>query len=94
MDIRNMLAALRQERTQIDEVIVSLERLLLGRESRRGNPPAELAAPKRRGRPPGSKNRRSARQDKDPRRISYQPVEMTLSASQGAGHEPAADKIA
>jgi hypothetical protein len=93
MDIRNMLAALRQERAQIDEVISSLERLVLSRESRRDRP-AELAAPKRRGRPPGSKNRRAAPLEKETRRIAYPPVEMTLAAGQGAGHEPAVDKIA
>lgn len=94
MDIRNMLAALRQERAQIDEVILSLERLVLSRESRRGGPAAAMPAPKRRGRPPGSKNRPVARLEKEARRITHQPVEMTLSAAQGAGHEPAADKIA
>jgi len=52
-----MLTELRQEREQIEEAIVTLERLARGRGKRRGRPPAWMAALKRRGRPPGSKNR-------------------------------------
>jgi hypothetical protein len=58
MDVTKILAELRQERTQLEEAIVSLERLARGRGRRRGRPPAWLAEqPKRRGRPPGSKNK-------------------------------------
>jgi len=65
MDVSKILAELREERQQIEEAIVSLERLARGRGRRRGRPPAwlsgsasaEPAAPKRRGRPPGSKNK-------------------------------------
>lgn len=57
MDVNKILAALRQERAQIEEVIVNLELLALSRERRRGRPPAILAAARRRGRPRGSKNR-------------------------------------
>jgi hypothetical protein len=58
MDVNKILAALRQERSQIEEVIVSLELLALSRERRRGRPPAILAAAARkRGRPRGSKNK-------------------------------------
>jgi hypothetical protein len=60
MDVNKMLADLRQEREQIEEAIVTLERLALGRGRRRGRPPAwmsQLEMPKRRGRPPGSKNK-------------------------------------
>ena len=58
MDVNKILAALRQERSQIEEVIVSLELLALSRERRRGRPPAILAAAtRRRGRPRGSKNK-------------------------------------
>lgn len=60
MDILKMLAELRQEREQIEEAIVTLERLAQGRGRRRGRPPAwmsELKITKRRGRPPGSKNK-------------------------------------
>jgi len=57
MDVLKMLADLRQEREQIEEAIVTLERLARGRGRRRGRPPAWMSAIKRRGRPPGSKNR-------------------------------------
>jgi hypothetical protein len=60
MDVNKMLAALHRERSQIEEVIISLELLALSRERRRGRPPAILAAATRkRGRPPGSKNKTS-----------------------------------
>ncbi len=55
-----MLADLRDERAQIEEAIIVIERLASGRGKRRGRPPAWMAAssgPKRRGRPPGSKNK-------------------------------------
>ncbi|HXP86059.1 MAG TPA: hypothetical protein VN841_15145 [Bryobacteraceae bacterium] len=59
MDITKMLAELRQERAQIEEAIVTLERLAQGRGRRRGRPPAWMSELKlkRRGRPPGSKNK-------------------------------------
>ncbi len=65
MDVSKILAELRSERAQIEEAILSLERLVRGRGKRRGRPPAWLTtettppdgAPKRRGRPPGSKNK-------------------------------------
>jgi len=59
MDVTKILGELRQERDQIEEAIMSLERLARGRGRRRGRPPAwmtEVTA-KRRGRPPGSKNK-------------------------------------
>jgi hypothetical protein len=62
MDVAKILAELRQERQQIEEAILSLERLARGRARGRGRPPAwmaSIAAPKRRGRPPGSKNKTS-----------------------------------
>ncbi len=52
-----MLAELRAEREQVEEAIVTLERLARGRGKRRGRPPAWMSALKRRGRPPGSKNK-------------------------------------
>ena len=61
MDVTKILADLRQEREQIEEAILSLERLARGRGRRRGRPPTwmtEITA-KRRGRPPGSKNKPS-----------------------------------
>ena len=57
MDINKMLAELRLEREQIEEAIMTLERLARGRGRRRGRPPAWMSQIKRRGRPPGSKNR-------------------------------------
>lgn len=57
MDINKMLAELRQEREQIEEAIMTLERLARGRGRRRGRPPAWMTEIKRRGRPPGSKNK-------------------------------------
>jgi hypothetical protein len=62
MDVSKILVELRQERTQIEEAILSLERLARGRGRRRGRPPAWLAEePKKRGRPPGSKNKSAAK---------------------------------
>ncbi|MDE3157721.1 MAG: hypothetical protein KGM92_03030 [Acidobacteriota bacterium] len=59
MDVAKILSELKEERVQIEEAILSLERLARGRGKRRGRPPAwmsEITA-KRRGRPPGSKNK-------------------------------------
>lgn len=64
MDVSKILAELQAERAQIEEAILSLEKLARGRGKRRGRPPAWLTevaeAPKRRGRPPGSKNKTAA----------------------------------
>lgn len=65
MDVTKILADLRAERAQIEEAILSLERLARGRGRRRGRPPSWMSAgepqpPKRRGRPPGSKNKQPA----------------------------------
>lgn len=57
MDVLKMLADLRQEREQIEEAIITLERLARGRGRRRGRPPSWMTEAKRRGRPPGSKNK-------------------------------------
>lgn len=57
MDVLKMLTDLRREREQIEEAILTLERLAQGRGRRRGRPPAWMSEVKRRGRPPGSKNR-------------------------------------
>ena len=71
MDVNKILAALRQERAQIEEVIANLECLALSRERRRGRPPAILAAARKRGRPRGSKNKPF------PGRFNNQPVSVT-----------------
>ncbi len=57
MDVTKILADLRQEREQLEEAILSLERLALGRGKRRGRPPAWMNETKKRGRPVGSKNK-------------------------------------
>jgi hypothetical protein len=57
MDVTKMLVELRQERDQLDEAIMTLERLARGRGKRRGRPPAWMVEVKKRGRPPGSKNK-------------------------------------
>jgi hypothetical protein len=59
MDVTKILADLREERQQIEEAILSLERLARGRGRRRGRPPSWMSdvTVKRRGRPPGSKNK-------------------------------------
>lgn len=59
MDVSKILAELREERQQIEEAIISLERLARGRGRRRGRPPAWVSElnVKRRGRPPGSKTK-------------------------------------
>jgi DNA invertase Pin-like site-specific DNA recombinase len=58
MDVTKILTELRQEREQIEEAIMSLERLARGRGRRRGRPPAWMTElDKKRGRPPGSKNK-------------------------------------
>jgi len=56
------LAELQQDRERVDNAILSFERLLPGRGRRRGRPPAWIStvAVKRRGRPPGSKNKTPA----------------------------------
>jgi hypothetical protein len=59
MDVSKILADLRQEREQLEEAILSLERLALGRGRRRGRPPSWMTVTKKRGRPPGSKNKTS-----------------------------------
>ena len=53
MNLTTILDDLRREREQIDEAILSLERLAAG-SPRRGRPPAWLKAHQRRGRPPAA----------------------------------------
>jgi hypothetical protein len=60
MDVLEMLSELRQEREMLDEAIRALARMAQGQGKRRGRPPAWMAAAtavKKRGRPPGSKNK-------------------------------------
>jgi hypothetical protein len=63
MDVAKILAELKAEREQVQLAIVSLERLARGRVRGPGRPPNWMAdgmLPKRRGRPPGSKNKVAA----------------------------------
>lgn len=60
MDFMKMLADLRRERDQIEQTILTLERLANGRGKRRGRPPAWMSELKRKGRPVGSKNKPKA----------------------------------
>jgi hypothetical protein len=53
MDINKMLA----ERENLEQAIITLQRLAAGRGTRRGRPPAWMTLVKRRGRLPGSKNK-------------------------------------
>lgn len=55
-----MIKELRKEHAQLQEAILTLERLAAGRRKRRGRPPAWMSEAKKRGRPPGSKNRPKA----------------------------------
>jgi hypothetical protein len=73
MDVNRILAALRQEREQLDAVIMNLEHLALSREHRRGRPPAILTAVRKRGRPRGSKNR-TPRASGSPVGVAERPV--------------------
>jgi hypothetical protein len=57
MDVSKILDELRQEREQLEEAILSLERLARGRGRRRGRPPSWMVDAKKRGRPAGSKNK-------------------------------------
>jgi len=63
IDVVKILEELKREKEQLEQAIVTLERLAVGRGPRRGRPPAWATeggaspAPKRRGRPPGSKNK-------------------------------------
>jgi DNA invertase Pin-like site-specific DNA recombinase len=48
MDVTKMLSDLREEREQIEEAIMTLERLARGRGKRRGRPPLWLQEAKKR----------------------------------------------
>jgi hypothetical protein len=69
MDVTKILAELKGEREQIEEAILSLERLARGRSRGRGRPPSWMSevTVKRRGRPPGSKNKAATPNDVAPK---------------------------
>ena len=60
MDVAKILEELRAEREQIADAILSLERLARARGRQRGRPPnwMNVVPAKRRGRPPGSRNKK------------------------------------
>jgi len=60
MDVQKMLADLRQEREQIEEAILTLERLARGRGRRRGRPPAWMTAAKKRVKTTGEPKKAAA----------------------------------
>lgn len=60
MDVAKMLAELRQEREQIEEAIISLERLARGRGKRRGRPPAWMAEARKRVKTNTAETKKSA----------------------------------
>jgi hypothetical protein len=82
MDVSKILAELKAERQQIEEAILSLERLARGRHRGPGRPPNIMAdltpPPRRRGRPPGSKN-------KVPPPTAPQPVAQQTVAAGASG---------
>lgn len=58
MDVLKMIKELRKQHVQLQEAILTLERLAAGGGKRRGRPPSWMSEiKKRRGRPPGSKNK-------------------------------------
>ena len=69
MDVGKFLADLRQEREELEEAILSLERLAMERGPRRGRPPSRMGGvepTRKRGRPLGSKNKKTPPSKKDP----------------------------
>ena len=63
MDVTKILEELRKEREQIEEAILTLERLVENRGRRRGRPPSWLSEARRRGKvptPAGAPNGKAA----------------------------------
>jgi hypothetical protein len=57
MDVTHILQELNNEMAYLDEAIQSLQRLASARAKGPGRPPGWMSTQKRRGRPPGSKNK-------------------------------------
>jgi len=57
MDVNKILEELRQEREQIEDAIISLERLARGRGKRRGRPPSWMKEASERKKARGSKEK-------------------------------------
>lgn len=62
MDVNKMLEELRAEREQIEEAILSLERLARGRGKRRGRPPSWLSEMRKTNKPIAGKKAGEAKQ--------------------------------
>jgi hypothetical protein len=77
MDVSKILEELRQEREQLEEAILSLERLARGRGRRRGRPPSWMVEAKKRGRPAGSKNKTTST---GPKAAASQPKNASAAA--------------
>ena len=90
MDVGKVLAALRQERAQLEEVIVNLERLEQSRDRRRGRPPAVLAAARKRGRPRGSKNKSTLRSNGVVLSANERPPRVMAAGQSAMADDPAA----
>ena len=60
MEVTKIIAELRKERDQIEEAIISLERLARGSGARRGRPPAWLTAAKKGSRPSAGRKKGTA----------------------------------
>ncbi|MFN7933565.1 MAG: hypothetical protein U0R19_09570 [Bryobacteraceae bacterium] len=60
MDVNKMLQDLRAEREQIEEAILSLERLARGRGKRRGRPPSWLSEMRKVAKPTGKGKEKAA----------------------------------
>jgi len=82
MNVSDVLAALRREREQIEQVIASLERLELSRGSGSSRTPLDVPAPKKRGRPRGSKNKPKPRSAASP--SGDAPAERVMAAGLAA----------
>ncbi len=54
MDVTKILEELKKEREQIEEAILTLERLVENRGRRRGRPPSWLSEARRRGKVPST----------------------------------------
>ena len=82
MDVDKMLAELRVEREQIEEAILTLERLARGRGRRRGRPPSWLKEATEAAASLGEES--DAAIAPEPRRRGRPPGSKTKHAAQGA----------
>jgi hypothetical protein len=81
-----MLAELHAEREQVEEAILVLERIALGRGRRRGRPPKWMTGMKRRGRPPWEQEQTEGALEWLVG-SRYQPRRSSVSTSPGVGRK-------